>query len=142
MSTEFFSAAVLLLLVIDPFGNVPVVISALQNVAPGRRTRVILRECVVAYVVLVAFMLGGRTFMQWLQLTETSLAIAGGIAHRGDGGRNGRDARGASPAGVAGRARHDGGGAPDGTVADGDRRPDAARRRADVRRGNPAVVTL
>ena len=79
MSTEFFSAAVLLLLVIDPFGNVPVVISALSGVAPERRMRVVLRECIAAYVVLVAFMLGGRTFMQWLQLTETSLAIAGGI---------------------------------------------------------------
>jgi len=79
MTTEFFSAAVLLLLVIDPFGNVPVVISALAGVTPARRPRVVLRECVAAYVVLVAFMLGGRTFMQWLQLTETSLAIAGGI---------------------------------------------------------------
>jgi len=79
MSTEFFSAAVLLLLVIDPFGNVPLVISALTGVAPQRRARVVLRECIAAYVVLVAFMLGGRTFMQWLQLTETSLAIAGGI---------------------------------------------------------------
>jgi MarC family membrane protein len=79
MSPEFFSAAVLLLLVIDPFGNVPIVIAALGAVAPARRTRVILRECIAAYAVLVAFMLGGRTFMQWLQLTETSLAIAGGI---------------------------------------------------------------
>jgi len=79
MSPEFFSAAVLLLLVIDPFGNVPIVISALGSVPPARRTRVILRECVAAYAVLVAFMLGGRSFMQWLQLTETSLAIAGGI---------------------------------------------------------------
>src|SRR6516165_595965 len=79
MTTEFFSAAVLLLLVIDPFGNVPVVIAALGSVAPERRTRIVLRECIAAYAVLVAFMLGGRTFMQWLQLTETSLAIAGGI---------------------------------------------------------------
>jgi len=31
---DVFSAAVLLLLVIDPFGNVPVVIAALSNVAP------------------------------------------------------------------------------------------------------------
>lgn len=79
MSTDFFSAAVLLLLVIDPFGNVPIVVSALSSVAPARRPRVVLRECLAAYVVLVAFMLGGRTFMQWLQLSETSLAIAGGI---------------------------------------------------------------
>jgi MarC family membrane protein len=77
--SDVFSAAVLLLLVIDPFGNVPIVISALANVSAARRTRVILRECFAAYMVLVAFMLGGRMFLQWLQLSEVSLAIAGGI---------------------------------------------------------------
>ena len=76
---EVFSAAVLLFLVIDPFGNVPIVIAALGGVAPERRTRVVLRECVAAYVILLAFMLGGQTFLQWMQLSEVSLAIAGGI---------------------------------------------------------------
>ena len=76
---EIFSAAVLLFLVIDPFGNVPIVIAALGGVAPERRTRVVLRECVAAYVILLAFMLGGQTFLQWMQLSEVSLAIAGGI---------------------------------------------------------------
>jgi len=76
---EIFSAAVLLFLVIDPFGNVPIVIAALGGVAPERRTRVVLRECVAAYVILLAFMLGGQTFLQWIQLSEVSLAIAGGI---------------------------------------------------------------
>ena len=76
---EIFSAAVLLLLVIDPFGNVPIVVSALANVAPARRSRVVLRECFAAYVILLAFMFGGQTFLAWLQLSEVSLAIAGGI---------------------------------------------------------------
>lgn len=76
---EIFSAAVLLLLVIDPFGNVPIVVAALSNVAPARRTRVVLRECLAAYVILLAFMFGGQTFLAWLQLSEVSLAIAGGI---------------------------------------------------------------
>lgn len=76
---DVFSAAVLLLLVIDPFGNVPLVVSALANVAPARRMRVVLRECMVAYVILVAFMFGGQAFLRWLQLSEVSLAIAGGI---------------------------------------------------------------
>jgi MarC family membrane protein len=78
-AAEIFSAAVLLLLVIDPFGNVPIVVSAMANVPEVRRARVVLRECVAAYVVLLAFMIGGRTFLQWLQLSEVSLAIAGGI---------------------------------------------------------------
>lgn len=76
---EIFSAAVLLLLVIDPFGNVPIVVSALSNVPAARRTRVVLRECLAAYVILLAFMFGGQTFLAWLQLSEVSLAIAGGI---------------------------------------------------------------
>jgi MarC family membrane protein len=76
---EVFSAAVLLLFVIDPFGNLPIVIGALSNVPPERRRRFVLRECVAAYVILLAFMFGGRTFLAWLQLSETSLAIAGGI---------------------------------------------------------------
>ena len=74
---EIFSAAVLLLLVVDPFGNVPIVVSALANVPPARRARIVLRECVAAYVILLAFMFGGQTFLQWL--SEVSLAIAGGI---------------------------------------------------------------
>ena len=76
---EIFSAGVLLLLVIDPFGNVPIVVSALANVAPARRARIVLRECFAAYVILLAFMFGGQTFLAWLQLSEVSLAIAGGI---------------------------------------------------------------
>ena len=79
MNAELFSATILLILVIDPFGNVPLVVSALKNVAPERRLRVVLRECVAAYVILLGFMMGGRTFLQWLHLSEQSLTIAGGI---------------------------------------------------------------
>ncbi|HJU23744.1 MAG TPA: MarC family protein [Casimicrobiaceae bacterium] len=77
--SDIFSAAVLLLLVIDPFGNVPIVVAALANVEPARRARIVLRECVAAYLILVAFMFGGQAFLRWLQLSEVSLAIAGGI---------------------------------------------------------------
>ena len=76
---DIFSAAILLILVVDPFGNVPLVVSAMKNVPPARRARVVLRECLAAYVILVAFMAGGQTFMRWLHLSETSLEIAGGV---------------------------------------------------------------
>ena len=76
---EIFSATVLLLLVIDPFGNVPLVVAALPGHDPATRRRIVLRECVIAYAILLGFMLGGRTFLEWLQLSEESLAIAGGI---------------------------------------------------------------
>jgi len=75
---QIFSAGVLLLLVIDPFGNVPLVIAALPGRDARQRRRIVLRECVIAYGILLAFMLGGRPFLEWLQLSEESLAIAGG----------------------------------------------------------------
>ena len=78
-AAEIFSAAVLLLLVIDPFGNVPIVMATVGSVDPPRRRRIVLRECAIAYALLLAFMLGGRTFLEWLQLSEESLSIAGGI---------------------------------------------------------------
>jgi MarC family membrane protein len=79
MNAELFSATILLILVLDPFGNLPLVVAALADVAPERRAGIILRECLFAFLILLAFMAGGRTFMQWLQLSDVSLAIAGGI---------------------------------------------------------------
>ena len=52
MEGSFVSAVVLLLLVCDPLGNVPIVVSALREVPPERRRRVILRECLIAFAVL------------------------------------------------------------------------------------------
>ena len=76
---DIVSATILLILVLDPFGNMPLVMSVLKNVDPSARTRVVLRECAIAYAVLLAFMFGGHTFMQLLRLSDTALAIAGGL---------------------------------------------------------------
>ena len=79
MPSEFLSAVILLLLVVDPFGNVPLVNAMLAGVAPGRRRRVILRECAVAFAILAAFMTFGRELLFVMHLSETSLTIAGGV---------------------------------------------------------------
>lgn len=79
MNADLFSATILLVLVIDAFGNVPLVVSALRHVSPPRRLAVVLRECLFAYAILMAFMFGGKTFLTLLHLSETSLSIAGGI---------------------------------------------------------------
>ena len=76
---DIISATILLVLVMDPFGNMPLVISVLKNVAAPMRTRVVLRECAIAYAVLLAFMFGGDKFMHLLRLSDNALAIAGGL---------------------------------------------------------------
>jgi MarC family membrane protein len=79
MNAQLFSATTLLLLVLDPFGNLPLVVSLLAGTPPDRRAKVILRECAFAFAILLAFMAGGHAFLHLLQLSEYSLSIAGGI---------------------------------------------------------------
>jgi MarC family membrane protein len=76
---SFLSAFVLLLLVLDPFGSLPIFVSVMQKVDPARRTRVALREVLIAYAVLLAFMLAGQSFLQLMHLTQRSLQVAGGV---------------------------------------------------------------
>jgi MarC family membrane protein len=79
MSYSFASATILLLLITDPFGNIPIFVNALQGVAPERRTRVIVREVLIAFVLLLAFMFGGEQFLRVMNLSDLSLTIAGGV---------------------------------------------------------------
>jgi len=76
---DFLSMTILLFLVIDPVGNIPIFLAALRAVPEERRIRVTLRECVLGFVILVLFMLFGKVFLSMLNLSETSLGIAGGI---------------------------------------------------------------
>jgi len=79
MDTTFASATVLLLLITDPFGNIPVFASALRQVPPERRAWVILREHLIAFGLLLAFMFVGEGFLRVMGLRDTSLQLAGGV---------------------------------------------------------------
>jgi multiple antibiotic resistance protein len=73
-----FSAAVLLFLVLDPFGNIPFFVAALQNTPRERHKRVIIRELVIALVVLVVFLFAGEHILRALHISEPALRAAGG----------------------------------------------------------------
>jgi MarC family membrane protein len=76
---DIVSAATLLFLVMDPLGNVPIFLSVLEGVDPSRRTRIIIRELLLALVVLVLFLFFGRYLLGFLQLSQEAIRIAGGI---------------------------------------------------------------
>src|SRR5947209_1223025 len=73
------SAALLFFLVMDPLGNIPFFLSALKDVAPARRTFVLLRELLVALSVMVAFLFAGQSLLGLLHISEPALTIAGGV---------------------------------------------------------------
>jgi MarC family membrane protein len=79
MTQSFFQTFILLLLVTDPFGNVPLFVTALKDVDPVRRPRIVVRECAIAFLLLLLFMFFGRHFLAALQLTDIALRIGGSV---------------------------------------------------------------
>ena len=79
MDHSFISAFILLLLVLDPLGSLPVFIPLMRQVAPQRRKRVAVREVLIAFSVLFAFMFFGDVFLRVMRLSERSLEVAGGV---------------------------------------------------------------
>ncbi len=79
MEHSFASATILLLLITDPLGNIPIFANALKAVPEHRRTRVILREVLIAFGVLLGFMFAGEGFLRALGLSDVSLQIGGAV---------------------------------------------------------------
>ncbi|MFN9489745.1 MAG: MarC family protein [Betaproteobacteria bacterium] len=79
MDVTFTSTLVILLLVMDPVGNIGLFVSLLRHLEPARRRRVILREVGIAFAVLLFFVFFGRAILDLMGLSDSSLNIAGGV---------------------------------------------------------------
>ena len=73
------SAALLLFLILDPLGNIPVFLSVLKPLAPKRQRIVLARELLIALCVLMGFLWGGKYALELMHLRQESVQIAGGI---------------------------------------------------------------
>ena len=73
------SAAILLFLILDPLGNVPVFLSLLRGLPPDRQRVVLARELLIALGVLFLFLFAGQSILAAMHLREESVSIAGGI---------------------------------------------------------------
>lgn len=74
----FASATLMLTLILDPLGNLPVFASTLSGVAPERRRRVLVRELLIALAILVGFLFAGGGLFRILGLSAPAVGIAGG----------------------------------------------------------------
>jgi MarC family membrane protein len=79
MNHTLASAVLLLIIVLDPFGSLPIYISSMNAVVRGRRGFVAIRESAIAFLILLLFMLSGEKFLSIMHLTERSLAVSGGV---------------------------------------------------------------
>jgi|TARA_B110001469_G_scaffold87316_1_gene82791 multiple antibiotic resistance protein len=76
---DIFAAATLLFLVMDPLGNIPLFLSVLKQVPEERRRLVLRRELLIAYLVLLIFLVLGPSILSFLQVSQEAIRIGGGI---------------------------------------------------------------
>lgn len=73
------STALTLFLVLDPFGNMVMFHTLLARVAAERRSRVLLRELLIAFAILMFFLFAGSAILATLGIRPCTLSISGGI---------------------------------------------------------------
>ena len=76
---DTFSAAVMLFLIMDPLGNLPVFLSILRHIDPKRRRKVMMRELLFSLAIMMAFLFAGQQILNFLNLRQEAVSIAGGI---------------------------------------------------------------
>lgn len=76
---DILSAATMLFLIMDPLGNLPVFLSILKHIEPKRRRIILIRELCVALVILLAFLFGGQSILNFLHINPETLSISGGV---------------------------------------------------------------
>lgn len=77
--TEMISVTVLLLLIMDPLGNLPIFMSVLRHLEPRRRRIVMIRELLIALVIMLLFLFTGEKILAFLNLRTETVSISGGI---------------------------------------------------------------
>jgi multiple antibiotic resistance protein len=76
---EFLKVAVMLFMIIDPIGNIPIFNRVLRHVPEEKRSLVIVRELIVAYIILVVFLFAGEAILGALGLKQPALQVTSGI---------------------------------------------------------------
>lgn len=74
---DLLSAIILLFLIMDPLGNVPIFLSYLERCE--NRYRVLARELILALIVLFIFLLFGEKMLNLFSLEQSSVSLAGAI---------------------------------------------------------------
>ncbi|QCR34726.1 YhgN family NAAT transporter [Nissabacter sp. SGAir0207] len=77
--TEMISATVLLFLIMDPLGNLPIFMSVLKHLEPKRRRVIVIREMLIALLLMLLFLFAGERILAFLSLRTETVSISGGI---------------------------------------------------------------
>lgn len=76
---QIWTSALILLFVIDPFGNVPLLLAIIKDLPRRRQIAIILREMFIGLALMIVFLFFGKSFLGLFGLETGAIRIAGGI---------------------------------------------------------------
>ncbi|ADV33955.1 putative MarC family protein [Candidatus Blochmanniella vafra str. BVAF] len=76
---DMISATILLFLIMDPIGNLPIFMSILKDLSPKRRQIIVIREMLIALLLMLSFLFVGEHILTFLNLHTETVSISGGI---------------------------------------------------------------
>ncbi|AAO27111.1 putative membrane protein [Buchnera aphidicola str. Bp (Baizongia pistaciae)] len=76
---EIISVTILLILIMDPLGNLPIFMSILKHLEPQRRKKILIREMMIALLIMLLFLFAGEKILIFLNLRAETVSVSGGI---------------------------------------------------------------
>ncbi|GAA0854534.1 YhgN family NAAT transporter [Aliiglaciecola litoralis] len=76
---DIWSTAVMLFLIMDPLGNLPIFMSILKPIEPKRRRIILARELLISLLIMFIFLFSGQAVLDFLNVKQQAVSIAGGI---------------------------------------------------------------
>ncbi len=76
---DIISTSVMLFLIMDPMGNLPIFSSVLRHVEKKRRRKILVRELLIALAVMLLFLFAGERILTFLSLDKEAISISGAI---------------------------------------------------------------
>ena len=74
---DILSTTILLFLILDPLGNIPIFLSYLEK--SKSRYKILARELILALIILYVFLFFGRQFLEALHLKQEAVSISGAV---------------------------------------------------------------
>lgn len=79
MTLTLFSTTLVLLFIMDPIGNIASYLSLVKELPPKRQRWIIMREMLIALLVMIIFNYLGEYIFSFLGLSEPTVCIASGV---------------------------------------------------------------
>lgn len=75
----FFSITLALFLIMDPFGNISTYLKLLEQIPPERKKSYVLREMVIAFILMVGVFIFSDFFFWFLQISDITVRLTSGL---------------------------------------------------------------